>query len=206
MEQVREALRLRHYRLRTEQAYAHWVKRFVLFHGKRHPREMGAAEVASFLSWLAVEGQVSAATQGQALAALLFFTNRPLAWICPGWMKSYAPSGYSVCRMRGSPTVMPTTIALVMSPLSVYCTFIQFPQRRHHMVPHHSASQFRLKTAGILVFGTLIGLWLGHQDKGYQPGPTSSMESVVLQQTQQTATFQRTAQDQPATEPFTVRP
>ena len=74
------------------------------------------------------------------------------------------------------------------------------------MAPHHSASQFRLKTAGILVFGTLIGLWLGHQDKGYQPSPTSSMESVVLQQTQQTATFQCTAQDQPATEPFTVRP
>ena len=81
MEQVREALRPRHYSLRTEQAYAYWVKRFVLFHGKRHPREMGAAEVASFLSWLAVAGQISAATQGQAVAALLFFTNRPLAWI-----------------------------------------------------------------------------------------------------------------------------
>ncbi|WP_216360871.1 phage integrase N-terminal SAM-like domain-containing protein [Acidithiobacillus marinus] len=64
LEQVREALRLRHYSLRTEQAYAHWVKRFVLFHGKRHPREMGAAEVESFLSWLAVEGRVSASTQG----------------------------------------------------------------------------------------------------------------------------------------------
>jgi hypothetical protein len=48
LEQVRDALRLRHYSLRTERAYAHWVKRFVLFHGKRHPREMGAAEVASF--------------------------------------------------------------------------------------------------------------------------------------------------------------
>ena len=74
------------------------------------------------------------------------------------------------------------------------------------MAPHHSASQFRPKTAGILVFGALIGLWLGHQNKDYQPGSTSSMESVVLQQTQQTATFQRTAQDQPATKPFTVRP
>ncbi|MBU2719787.1 hypothetical protein C3R74_08250 [Acidithiobacillus ferridurans] len=74
------------------------------------------------------------------------------------------------------------------------------------MASHHSASQFRPKTAGILVFGALIGLWLGHQNKDYQPGSTSSMESVVLQQTQQTATFQRTAQDQPATKPFTVRP
>ena len=74
------------------------------------------------------------------------------------------------------------------------------------MASHHSASQFRPKTAGILVFGALIGLWLGHQNKDYQPGSTSSMESVVLQQTQQTATFQRTAQDQPATEPFTAQP
>ena len=74
------------------------------------------------------------------------------------------------------------------------------------MASHHSASQFRPKTAGILAFGALIGLWLGHQDKGYQAGPTSSMESVVLQQIPQTATFQRTAQDQPATEPFTAQP
>ena len=62
LELVREALRLRHYSLRTEQAYAYWVKRFVLFHRKRHPGEMGAAEVESFLSWLAVEGQVSTAS------------------------------------------------------------------------------------------------------------------------------------------------
>ena len=74
------------------------------------------------------------------------------------------------------------------------------------MTPHHSASQLWPRTAAILVFGALIGLWLGHQDKGYQPGPASSMESVVLQQTQQTAAFQRTAQDQSATEPFMVRP
>ncbi|WP_298169160.1 hypothetical protein [Acidithiobacillus sp.] len=74
------------------------------------------------------------------------------------------------------------------------------------MAPHHSASQLWPKTAGILIFGALVGLWLGHQDKGYQPGPTSSMGSVILQQTQQTATLQHTAQDQSATEPFMVRP
>jgi site-specific recombinase XerD len=89
LEQVREALRLRHYSLRTKQAYAHWVKRFVLFHGKRHPREMGAAEVASFLSWLAVEGQVSAATQGQALAALLFLYKQVLGVDLP-WLDEIA--------------------------------------------------------------------------------------------------------------------
>ncbi|MHB8211693.1 MAG: phage integrase N-terminal SAM-like domain-containing protein [Acidithiobacillus sp.] len=85
LEQVREALRLRHYSLRTERAYALWVKRFVLFHGKRHPREMGAAEVESFLSWLPVERQVSAATQGQAVAALLFLYKQVLGVDLP-WL------------------------------------------------------------------------------------------------------------------------
>ena len=74
------------------------------------------------------------------------------------------------------------------------------------MASPHSPSQFWPKTAGILFFGALVGLWLGHQDKGYQPGPTSSMESVVLQQTPQTAIFQRIAPDQPATEPFAMQP
>jgi integron integrase len=72
LDQVREACRVRHYSARTERVYAQWVKRFVLFHGKRHPREMGAAEVSGFLSHLAVVGRVSASTQNQALAALVF--------------------------------------------------------------------------------------------------------------------------------------
>jgi integron integrase len=72
LEQVREACRLRHYSPRTERAYAQWVKRFVLFHGKRHPAQMGAPEIAAFLSHLAVEGRVAASTQNQALAALVF--------------------------------------------------------------------------------------------------------------------------------------
>ena len=69
---VREAIRTRHYSLRTERAYVLWVRRYVAFHGRRHPREMGAGEVASFLSSLANVGNVAAATQNQALAALLF--------------------------------------------------------------------------------------------------------------------------------------
>ncbi len=72
LEKVREILRLRHYSLRTEEAYLGWIKRFVWFHGKRHPRDMGAAEVEAFLTDLAVKRKVSAATQNQALAALLF--------------------------------------------------------------------------------------------------------------------------------------
>ncbi len=72
LDQVREALRLKHYALRTEQAYVNWIKRFILFHDKRHPREMGVPEVRAFLAHLAVEQHVSASTQTQALSALLF--------------------------------------------------------------------------------------------------------------------------------------
>jgi integron integrase len=69
---VRQAARLRHLSLRTEQAYVGWVRRFVRFHGTRHPRELGAEEVRTFLSHLAIDRAVAASTQNQALAALLF--------------------------------------------------------------------------------------------------------------------------------------
>jgi hypothetical protein len=69
---VRNKLRLKHYSIRTEESYIQWVKRFIVFHGKRHPGEMGAPEVEAFLTHLAVEGRVSASTQNQARSALLF--------------------------------------------------------------------------------------------------------------------------------------
>jgi len=72
LDQVRERIRVRHYSLRTEDAYLHWIRRFIFFHGKRHPREMGGPEVEAFLSHLATEGRVAASTQNQALSALLF--------------------------------------------------------------------------------------------------------------------------------------
>jgi integron integrase len=72
LEQLRVCLRVRHYSLRTEESYVDWVRRFILFHGKRHPREMGAPEVQVFLSDLAVARRVSPSTQNQAKAALLF--------------------------------------------------------------------------------------------------------------------------------------
>ncbi|HEY3568161.1 MAG TPA: integron integrase [Thermoanaerobaculia bacterium] len=72
MDRVREALRVRHMSLRTEKAYLHWIRRYILFHGKRHPQEMGEAEINAFLTHLAVDGQVSASTQTQALCGLLF--------------------------------------------------------------------------------------------------------------------------------------
>jgi integron integrase len=82
LDQVRHALRRKHYSLRTEEADVGWTKRCILFHTKRHPNEMGMAEVEAFLTHLAVEGQVAASTQNQALAALLFLythvLNQPL--------------------------------------------------------------------------------------------------------------------------------
>jgi integron integrase len=78
LDQVRDAVRVRHYSLRTEQAYVDWIRRFILFHGKRHPLEMGAAEINQFLTHLAVDGHVSASTQNQAFSALLFLYQKVL--------------------------------------------------------------------------------------------------------------------------------
>ena len=85
LEQVRAKLRTQHLSLRTEEAYVGWIRRFILFHGKRHPKVMGAAEIEAFLSNLAVVRNVSAATQNQALAALLYLykqvLNIQLPWL-----------------------------------------------------------------------------------------------------------------------------
>jgi len=72
LQRVHEAIRVRHYSRRTEEAYVHWIKRLIYFHGKRHPETMGEAEVTAFLNHLAVERHVAAATQNQALSAILF--------------------------------------------------------------------------------------------------------------------------------------
>lgn len=78
LDQVRDLIRVKHYSIRTEQSYVQWIRRFIVFHGKRHPRELGAAEVTAFLSDLAVRGKVSASTQNQALAAILFLYREVL--------------------------------------------------------------------------------------------------------------------------------
>ena len=85
LDRVRAALRTRHYSARTEKAYVAWVRRYVLFHGKRHPDTLGEAEIGAFLSSLANERKVSASTQNQALAALLFLyqevLGRKVEWL-----------------------------------------------------------------------------------------------------------------------------
>lgn len=72
LDQLRSQLRLRHYSIRTEQAYLHWVRRFILFHNKRHPAQMAEPEISEFLSHLAEDKNVAASTQNQALSAILF--------------------------------------------------------------------------------------------------------------------------------------
>jgi site-specific recombinase XerD len=72
LDQVREAIQLRHYSYRTEETYVQWIRRYILFHNKRHPIEMGRTEIEAFLTHLAVQEQVAASTQNQALSALLF--------------------------------------------------------------------------------------------------------------------------------------
>jgi len=78
LDQVREAIRLKHYSIRTEEAYVTWIKRYILFHNKRHPNEMGSTEVEAFLTNLAVEQHVAASTQNQAFSALLFLYREVL--------------------------------------------------------------------------------------------------------------------------------
>jgi len=85
LDQVRDAIRRRHYSRRTEETYVQWIRRFIFFSGRRHPKAMGAAEVTAFLNHLATERDVAAATQNQALSAMLFLykevLSMPLAWL-----------------------------------------------------------------------------------------------------------------------------
>ena len=78
LDQVRGKLRVKHYSIRTEQTYVDWIKRYILFHGKRHPKDMGARDVEAFLTHLAVAGKVAASTQNQAKSALLFLYREVL--------------------------------------------------------------------------------------------------------------------------------
>jgi site-specific recombinase XerC len=87
MDEVRRRIRLKHYSLRTEQAYVGWIRRFILANGKRHPRQLGAAEVEAFLSALATDGDVAEGTQNQALSAILFLYREVLR-LDPPWLSN----------------------------------------------------------------------------------------------------------------------
>jgi len=100
LDRVHQAIRARHYSPSTEQAYVAWIRRFIFFHGKRHPMEMGQPEVNQFLTHLAVHERVAASTQNQALAALLFLydkvLDRPLGQI-EGLCGPAGPDGCRSC-------------------------------------------------------------------------------------------------------------
>jgi site-specific recombinase XerD len=109
LEQVHEAIRLLHYSRRTEEAYVHWIRRFIFWSGKRHPATLGESEVTAFLSHLATERNVAAATQNQALAALLFLykqvLGRELGWF-DDLVRAKRPVRLPVVLTRGEVTAL----------------------------------------------------------------------------------------------------
>ena len=121
---MRDAIRARHYSYRTEEAYVGWIRRFILFHHKRHPKEMGPAEITQFVTALAVERHVSASTQNQALASLLFLYQHVLGrepvWL-DGIVRAKRPERLPVvltrievaallANLRGTPWIMSTLL------------------------------------------------------------------------------------------------
>src|SRR6266550_6217268 len=120
LDRVRAALRARHYSRRTEETYVAWIRRYIFFHDKRHPAELGAPEVTRFLTSLAVDGHVAASTQNQALSALLFLYGQvlevDLSWL-DGIVRARRPERLPVVltrdevravlqRLEGAPRLM----------------------------------------------------------------------------------------------------
>jgi len=120
LDQVRESLRVKHYSYRTEDTYVEWIRRFILFHGKRHPNEMGGSEIEAFITHLAVERHVAISTQNQALSAILFLykyvlrkeVEMPPMLIRPGRPKrlptvlTHTEAGQIIARMNAVPKIM----------------------------------------------------------------------------------------------------
>jgi site-specific recombinase XerD len=126
LDQVSEVMRFKHYSIRTERTYREWIKRFILFHGKRHPREMGAPEVERFLSDLAVKRQVAASTQNQAFNALLFLYRA-----VPHQEMGQLDAVERAQRPERLPTVL--THSEAQRVLSVMTGTFQLPPRSTHM-------------------------------------------------------------------------
>lgn len=99
VDQVRERARYLHYSFATEKVYLYWVRFFIRWHGLRHPRDMGKAEVEAFLTMIATERKVSSSTHNQALSALLFLYREVLAIQLP-WMENIRAAAYQGCRLR----------------------------------------------------------------------------------------------------------
>ena len=114
LEQVKDQIRLKHYSYRTEDTYIQWIRRYILFHNKRHPKEMGVPDIEAFLSHLAVEGKVAASTQNQALSAILFLYQQVLNQELDGRINALRAK-----RPERLPTVLtPDEVKAVLSQLS----------------------------------------------------------------------------------------
>lgn len=114
LDQVRHAIRLRHYSIRTEDTYVDWARRFILFHGKRHPAAMGAPEVQAFLTHLSIDRHVAAATQNQAKAALLFLYREVLDVDLP-WLEEIVTAKG---RQRLPVVLTPSEVTALLQQLS----------------------------------------------------------------------------------------
>ena len=163
LDRVRAAVRARHFSYRTEEAYVAWIRRYILFHGKRHPAEMGAPEITRFLTALAVEGRVAASTQTQALSALLFLYRHVLELDLPwleGVVRAKRPQRLPIVLTREEirAVLLPSALARkyphagrewawqwVFPATRMYVDRLTGERRRHHL--HESVLQRALKDA-----------------------------------------------------------
>ena len=163
LDRVRAAVRARHFSYRTEEAYVAWIRRYILFHGKRHPAEMGAPEITRFLTALAVEGKVAASTQTQALSAPLFLYRHVLALDLPwleGVVRAKRPQRLPIVLTREEirAVLLPSALARkyphagrewawqwVFPATRMYVDRLTGQGRRHHL--HESVLQRALKDA-----------------------------------------------------------
>jgi len=132
LDRVRYKIRVKHYSIRTEQAYIDWIRRFILFHGKRHPEKMGAKEIETFLSHLAVDRHVAASTQNQALSAILFLYRAVLKIDLP-WLEN-------VTRAK-----KPQRLPVVLSNKEVQSVFLHIEGTQLLMVSLMYGSGLRLR-------------------------------------------------------------
>jgi integron integrase len=109
LDQIRDVIRIKHYSTRTEQAYIHWVRKYILFHDKQHPKDMGLLEIEAFLTYLAVDQKVAASTQNQALSAILFLYREILHIEIPNTIDTVWAK-----RSRHVPTVLSKEEALTV--------------------------------------------------------------------------------------------
>jgi site-specific recombinase XerD len=159
LDQLRERVRYLHYSIRTEEAYVHWVRAFVRFHGLRHPKEMGADEVRTFLCWLAVERRVSVSTHRQALSALLFLYRQVFGQRLPWLDVLDRPQ-----RKPRLPVVLTTAEVRAVLALLEGTHAVQSAGITHPATPHTLRHAF---TTHLLQAGTdirTVQKLLGHSD------------------------------------------